>query len=352
VLVLDSPPAPCDLTRINQLLVTLGLGILTPAATTTVPGRNHNRVGVTDRGIGVFVKHIGGTPDSAARLRRVIAIETAHRDTRDQLPRPRCLGWDEASGLVVFELLRQARSGSQLAEDGAFDDDLAARAGRLVARLHDSPVMARCADPAAPPFPATHALEALSWHELRTATGAELELWRILQQDRNLGAAVRGLGGGAHPTGPAHCDLRLDQFQLSGGRLYLSDWEELRLADPARDVGAFAGEWLFRSITGLTGEAGLSHADIVERAVLAFERVRPRITAFWRGYLATSAEPDAELPCRATAFAGWHQFDRLFAVAAERPRLGPVERAVAGIARRALLAPDEFAAALGLRSRP
>jgi predicted trehalose synthase len=262
--------------------------------------------------------------------------------------------------LVVFELLHEARSGAHLAEAGEFDDELAGRAGHLVGALHESSLMARCAWPDPPAATLIPAMRSLSWEQFRSATGAELQLWRILQQDRQLGSAVRRLlHQRPDPSTPVHCDLRLDQFLVSADRLYLADWEELRIADPARDVGSFAGEWLFRSIIELangsaaaTERTGPSHEDIVDRAVLAFEQVRPRIAAFWAGYLAARSSPDGGLSTRATAYAGWHQFDRLFAIARDRPRLGPAELAIAGIGRQAVLSPNAFADALGLVGTP
>lgn len=352
------PSPAADLTRmpqVNRTLTGLGLGLLAPASVRTLPGRNTNWAGTTDRGVDVFVKHIGGAPDAAGRLRRVIAVETQHRTDR-LVPRPRCLGWDERAGLVVFELLSHARDGAALAEGGEFTDLLATRAGRLVAGLHGSEVMARCAGPATLPPAVATAGAALSMDQFLLSSGAELHLWRLLQRDHALATAVRALHRPAGTPAPVHHDLRLDQFLLSADRLYLADWEELRLADPARDIGSFAGEWLYRSLVHLPGDDtsadGAAHEHTVARGVRAFERVRSRVTAFWAAYLAVRSRPDPDLATRATAHAGWHLFERLFAGARDSARLGAPALAVAGIARRALLAPASFTEALGLVGAP
>jgi hypothetical protein len=143
---------------------------------------------------------------------------------------------------------------------------------------------------------------------------------------------------------------------VTDGVTYLNDWEEFRLGDPARDVGGFAGEWLYRAVLGLPPETDdrltpvveATDAEIVERGVRELTRLRPRIRSFWSGYRTARPTVDPELAERATAFAGWHLLDRLFAVAVERPRLLAVQRAAAGVGRTALLAPDRFTTTLGL----
>ena len=342
-------PDPDGIPRLNSTLTSLGLGTLAEDSVESFTGRNPNWAGTTTTGARVFVKHIGGDARAAtARLHRAIAVERLA--TRFGLVTPRCLGWDEQARLIVFELLTPARTGAELAGDGEFGDVMAEQAGRLVAALHSARLTA---DHPAPPFPAP--TTALAWQEFVTATAAELELWRIVQNDDALTAALHDLRLSQERVVPAptHCDLRLDQFVDHDGRLYLTDWEELRLADPARDVGAYAGEWLYHAITRLdAGDGDLSHADVVDLAAAEFATVRPRISAFWRSYAGAVDRTDPALAARAAAFAGWHQFTRAFAGAHASSRLSVFDRAAAGIGRTALLAPHQFAEGLGLGSHP
>jgi thiamine kinase-like enzyme len=328
--------------QLNAMLTNLGLGVLAPDSVTSFAGRNHNWAGTTNAGVRVFVKHIGGDViDASIRLRRAISVRTSH------LAVPRCLGWDENTRLMVFELLTPASTGAQLATDGDFDDGLARQAGRLIAALHGTSLSVERAH-AHPPI---EPLESLPWPAFVRATGAELELWRILQSDENMIPALRRLHAEQQAAVPApvHCDLRLDQFLACAGRLYLTDFEEVRLADPARDIGAFAGEWLHHAVSQIGGAAAeLSHEDIVELAAAEFERARPLISAFWRAYVAGIDRPHSALARRATAFAGWHQFERVFAKAHMRSRLSAMDRAAAGVGRLAILRPDSFADVIGL----
>ncbi|WP_158634104.1 class V lanthionine synthetase subunit LxmK [Amycolatopsis sp. WAC 04169] len=344
---IDSADGNCaDQRIVNSLLAELGLG---PLDTTprTYGGRHRNWAGTTVSGTGVFVKRIvPGTLEADRRIRRLIALESADWVP---VPRPRCLGWDPKTGLLVYELVTPARDGRQLADDDDFDETIADRMGRLVAKLHDaaSPPWLDVSSPRLPPL---GEMDALPLEVYRNACAAELELWRLLQKDEALIAALRHLSAIPETLHtPTHCDLRLDQFVIDGSDVQLVDWDELRLADPARDIGAFVGEWLFRSTLGIAPpDAAPDHGAIVARGAARFAAVRPLILSFWQAYREIRREPDTDLGRRSTAFAGWHQLDRVLAAAEGQSRLLPVERAAAGIGRALVLDPGRFAATLGL----
>lgn len=357
---------PADLARVpevGELLHRLELGAFEPDDLVSYLGRNDNWAGTTTSGHKVFVKRLGGGQDEALMpVRRVSAFEELIPDApRNGVRRPRCLGWDESAKLLVFEWLDTARNGLELAHADAFDEILAEQAGRVVGELHALDIGPdERLDATAPPLPPHDRLRALPLQAFSRASAAELEAWKLLQQDDDLIRALQRMRLQEQqvvPT-PVHGDLRLDQFLLDGETLHLTDWEEFRRADPARDVGAFAGEWLHRAIIGLTATSEWneraafarsepSHLEIVRNGALELDRLRPRIAAFWKGYRHVR-DVEEGLATRATEFAGWHMIDRLLAHASERPRLTGIARAAAGIGRTALLSPEDFTATLGL----
>jgi hypothetical protein len=264
--------------------------------------------------------------------------------------------------VLVSELIDNAASGAELAADGRFGPDLAARAGGIIGSLHRLPAgdIWPGGQPGndRPALPSEAMLRGLSWSAFCACSAGELQALRLMQDDEILAGMVGGLLGreACAPRVPAHCDLRLDQFLLASGHLYVTDWEEFRFADAARDVGSFAGEWLFRTVTGWAypvapdpaAGSRLSHQEIVRKCALGLEEARPAISAFWSGYCAARPRHDHGLAARAAAFAGWHLFDRLLATARQSVRLNAVHRAAAGIGRAIMRAPSESAATIGL----
>lgn len=339
-------PATVPATEPAVCLVELGLGA--PVGEGSVPpGRNRNWAGDTSRGRRVFVKQLRGSPgDARRRLRRTTAFEEAMRSAG--LPSPRVLGTCEEHLVLVSELVGNATTGADLATADEFDLALAATAGAIVAGLHSSP-RAAAADTSRPPLPDLDLMRALPLSSYLTSSNAELAFWRLVQSDSAIAASVARLLADSDraPHVPAHCDLRLDQFLRAGGRLLLTDGEEFRLADPARDVGSFAGEWLFRSIAGLVTDLDGGTPDIIGTASQRLAERRPIVAGFWKAYTG-ARHPDPGLAARATAFAGWHLFDRAAAGAARTSRLAPPLRAAMGVGRQALAAPGRFAATIGL----
>ncbi|MGK4582160.1 class V lanthionine synthetase subunit LxmK [Kitasatospora sp. HPMI-4] len=346
---LDQVPA------VDALLERLGLGPFDRGSLAAPVGRNDVWTGRTAGGRKVFVKRLNGTEeDVRARMRRLLSFELFAAGIDPLLlRRPAFLGSDESAGLVAFDCLEDIRSGAELMVDESFDDKLARQVGQLVGNLHGARVPdAGEMDRSLPQYPPVHLLHGLPSAAFDNCSYGELEVWRLLQADAPL---IKGLERlrereSAAPKVPSHCDLRVDQLLVSGSDLYLTDWEEFRLADPARDVGAFAGEWLYRSVLDIVTTRGdsafvdfeLTHEAVLQRGVEKMNRLLPRVEHFWRGYRAARGDHDDELAVRATAFAGWHLLDRLIAGASRTARLTGIERAAAGIGRAALLTPEKF----------
>ncbi|MGC9381163.1 class V lanthionine synthetase subunit LxmK [Streptomyces sp. MH13] len=349
---------------VHVLLDRLGLGGLAGSDTTAPLGSNQSVTGTTDTGVDVFVKQVDATkPDARQRFARMRDFEEfAAAHPVPELRTPRLLGFDEPELLIAFAWLRGSRTGNALAEDDAFTEEMAYRTGRATGALHAVGAQAvarapRVLDTSPPMLPPLAFLEAIPLSTYVLSSGAMLDAWRLLQNDGELRSALTGLRARerAAAQAPAHCDLRLDQLLWHEGDLYVCDWEEFRLADPARDVGSYAGEWLYRAVLGIpegsAERAQLSHRDIVDRGVSELTRLRSRNTAFWVGYreaAGLSGSGADEVAARATAFAGWHLIDRMIASAEQQPSLDTMSRAASGIGRTALLRPEKFARTIGL----
>ncbi|MBT2446170.1 class IV lanthionine synthetase subunit LxmK [Streptomyces sp. ISL-43] len=345
--------------EVDSLLARLGVGILDRATVQANPGRNDNWSGKTADGTDVFVKRING-PDREARLERTTAFCAA---AGDRVATPRLLGSDPENGLLVFARLLESRSGAELAADDAFDEVLAEQAAVAVAAVHGLDPAGF--DTAPHPLPPTGNLDAVPYAFFTGATAAELATWRLMHGDPQLAEALRRLRRADDESVPSRCpihgDMRLDQFLLAGGRLYLTDFEEARIGDPARDLGAFAGEWLFQAALRIPVTLAESspightptHEEIIATGVGEIEQRSPIVRRFYAAYLEhapRSVRDDGELSARAAAYAGWHMMDRMLATASSSTRLSPVSKAAAGIGRTVLLSPAEFTSSLGLEA--
>lgn len=365
---LAAPPTvrPLDLAvapEVGRFIASLGFGPLDPESAADPLGRNDIWSGMTTRGRHVFVKRIAGGPSARPRFDRSVAFERFADRTGLFAPRRgRLVGSDPENLLLAFDHV-QARTGAHLMIEETFDETLAATAGRIVGSLHATSVPAGLEiDRTQGLFPPVEFLHGLPAASFQASSAGELAAWRLLQQDAELVEALTGLRRAERSVDPvpSHGDLRVDQFLVTdatgGPGLHLTDWEEFRLADPARDVGAFAGEWLFRGVLDIVTDRGdtafvdveFTHDVVLERGAAKLHRLLPLVRSFWTAYRQARPVVDAGLATRATAFAGWHLIDRLIAGAARTSRLSGIERAAAGIGRTALLSPDRFADMLGL----
>ncbi|MEU9502452.1 class V lanthionine synthetase subunit LxmK [Streptomyces sp. NPDC048196] len=348
----------------DSLLEDLGFGAFDRTTLASAPGRNEAWTGTTSNGRKVFVKRLRGPEDDVrGRMARLLAFEGFASGGRLRyLHRPVLLGSDSGAGLAVFECIEDAQNGAELMIDQTFDNVLSFAAGQAIGSLHATAPGTAELETKPPSLPAPHLLRGIPESLFGNLSFGQISAWSLMQNDSELSEGVENLleaERGAEKV-PSHCDLRVDQFLIKDDVLYIADWEEFRLADAARDVGGFAGEWLYRSVLDIVTTRGdaegastfvdfeLTHDLIVSRGVEKLERLRPRIENFWRGYRSMRPEVDAGLRERATAFAGWHALDRLMASAVRSARLSGIERAAAGVGRAALLAPAKFATTLGL----
>ncbi|MBB6174685.1 aminoglycoside phosphotransferase (APT) family kinase protein [Nocardiopsis mwathae] len=331
------------------------------AVFTVLPGRNRNWKVKTREGRSVLVKRIHGA-DADDRFARALAAHRYIAEAGAPMRTPRLLAASSAVHLLVFTFINQVESGANLAARGAFDDATAYRFGAALARLHAAPLpKGEPATRAPHPLPPVDDLRAIPLRRFSTATAGLLECWKLMQGDTRLREALIGLrtAEAQAPLVPCHGDIRLDQLLVGGDEPLVIDWEEFRSTDAARDVGAFAGEWLYLAMRemdkpGKGAEALVevepTHDVLLARGGAALRRLRSRTAAFWSGYRQVRGQSDEGFRTRAAGFAGWHMFDRLLATAAQVPRLSALDRACAGVGRTVLLSPDESAELIGLEA--
>lgn len=308
----------------------------------------------------IFAKELKAEASGPMAFKRSTDFAAFASTQPDHAPAsPSLLASDPDSALLLFEYC-SGTSLAQLLVEERIPENFSEIVGRSLALLHTGDPSGL--EPVHHPSPPVEMLS-LGVPQTRYIdfTLAEIKLWSELQKDQELVEAAAQLRADeiTHQQAPVHADLRLDQFHYHNDELQLLDWEEFGLGDPARDLGTLAGEWIYRAVLDtVTTRANASAPPMHFSEETATERIAermatllPNIEHMWRAYTRTIGTTDTELRHRATAHLGWHLIDRTISRAQSVSRLPGIERAAAGIGRKALLAPTRYADALGFSGR-
>jgi aminoglycoside phosphotransferase (APT) family kinase protein len=350
------PDAILAVEHVNQLLASSEIGLISGVAPVAFAGRNKSWIMTLSTGQRVFVKQILGQVAGLQAFPRSLRFASFSEQYPGHSPAsPRLIASDRDSGILIFDYC-PGESLALLVVEEIVPANLSHRIGALLARLHSAPTAGVVAaeHPSPPVDMITVGVPVQRYAQF---TFAEIAFWKQLQADGELGQAVKLLrdSEALNRTALIHGDLRLDQFHLSDEEIYLLDWEEFGVGDPARDLGTLAGEWVYRAVLDTVTTRGgatappehfderIANARITERIA----SLLPRIQDMWEAYIQASPVQDSGLAVRATAHLGWHLIDRTVARASTAARLPGIERAAAGIGRKVLLDPQRYAHSLG-----
>ncbi len=272
--------------------------------------RNQNFEVVSSLGPAYFVKQ--ARTESMATLRHEADVYRflAGGDLARHLPS--VSHFDRRRGLLVLRLLSGARSISDIIErKRRLGVGTAAMLGRAVAAIHRSAVHSFPGDVRSPWILTLSAPRA---DLLRTISGANVQLIRIVQESRSTCRVLNQLRDGWRSSSLIHHDLRLGNCLVAGGTLKIVDWELAGAGDPAWDVGCvladFVSLWIFSMPIGST----LPTSRVTAAARLPLERLQMPMAAFWNSYEAASNRGPGDFLVQAARFAG----ARLIQVAYER----------------------------------
>ncbi|MDI9894856.1 phosphotransferase [Rhodococcus sp. IEGM 1381] len=342
---------------LEALLSNRGLGVLEASDRHSFYGRNETLAGTTSLGDRLFAKRFLGDTD-AERFQRTVLAESL---CTEGFTTPRIVATDPENSLIVFEQIVEARSGLELSvEKGALTTDQARRCGELTAAIHN--IAPASVTPHPHPTWRLIGITEVTLDRYLGATAAEIAVWQLLHADMELARSIDTLLRDEVGDVPIHGDLRFDQFLFSNDDTYILDLEDLQLGDRARDLGSMVGEWLYYAIADvpslLAGESedpNVTRELVSEVAAAQFENAKPLVRAFTDGYRGRVTHLDASntdhcrpLPERVAAFAGWHLWDRMIALAGSMSSVSAVARAAAGIGRSLVLQPESHAHSLGI----
>jgi aminoglycoside phosphotransferase (APT) family kinase protein len=126
----------------------------------------------------------------------------------------------------------------------------------------------------------------------RLATGAQLDLLRIIQSTPGFAESLDELARGWSVTAPAHHDARLINFLVSpsrGGkrrpRMRLIDWEFAGPGDPRWDIGSVLAGYLTLWLCSIPTSATEPPGRSAELATRPLGVIQPAMRACWAGYV-------------------------------------------------------------------
>ena len=204
-------------------------------------------------------------------------------------------------------------------------------------------------------------VEAVDFETFWHFSGAEIELWALIQSRReSLLNQAAVIGDPSYPLHATHGDVRLDQFLLGTDGIVLVDWERYARGDPARDLGMLTGD-VFSTLMYHGFSKSEPSEQILDDSTYASARVQDAgrraseiIASIWAGYVdATSIAKShlGEVQSRAGWNLAWHCIERVSSRAQFQMKLSGLDKALLGIALTAATQPAQTAQAFGIGPR-
>jgi len=250
---------------------------------------------------------------------------------------PRVLEGAQDGSFIAFERLTGASPLHELfASRPQTRVELARAAGATLARLHRAPLPRGL--PAAPiPFPS---LAPPRVEQLAEIPGGWPVFVSSVIADQRCRDALRWLreAGAAAPAAFVHGDVKLDNLMAPDGApaVWLVDWEHGGSGDPAWDIGALAGDYLFLAIGQMAAGSQRHQPWTVPAGAVTLREAAQCAGA------ALAAYADAGGPARDEALAGYagiYLLQRAQAFIERRGRFSARPLLYVHVARRLLTAP-------------
>jgi hypothetical protein len=341
----------------------LGRGLLSPKAIVDgdlsiydVSRRNRNFKLVSHGGPSFLVKQ-GFDREGRATLANEAAVYEALAANGARVRRflPELHAHEPDRGLLVLELVTDARTLTEHQSRGRFSTGVAAGVGRALGALHsesgDLPEDARRY--AVLPFGLSVHRPAVAW--LRDLSAANVELIKRLQGAAGLVESLEEVRSEWRPECIVHNDYKSENCMVvraadgRGTGVRLVDWEAGGWGDPGWDVGSVLGDYLSIWLSSIPITGAEPPARWPELARFPLERMRPALRSFWDGY-ARSAGLDAtaadRMLVRATRFSSARLLQTAFETTQASTQITGTVMCLCQVALNVLRRPHEAAVRL------
>lgn len=266
------------------------------------------------------------------------------RTSAIQLNSPKLIGHDEGNLSLKYQWIENAKSLEELEQPSPNFKNKIVKAVDMLATLHLSDINDVDIDSEDQLPQRESLLYALNKYEYAGCTGAELELFSLLQQDSQLVGTVRKQ---SHDNDVCIChgDIRLDQFIFTDDDIWIIDFEELRRGDPSRDLAGLIGSIYFDCLlktftetTQETSDAKEIEEQFMERGLNYIEQIRPLIQLAYQTYLSKKMINKIHIARNI----GWFLVERIMSRAKFSFRLTAIDKAILGIGREVIVFPENL----------
>lgn len=286
----------------------------------------------------------GSKVDALRRYNNCLKWEDIRTDTI-RLKSPKLIDHDEDSLSLKYQWIEHATSlEEELEQPSPNFKHKIAKAVDMLATLHLSDINDVDIDSEDQLPQRESLLYALNKYEYAGCTGAELELFSLLQQDSEL---VETIMQQSHDNDVCIChgDIRLDQFIFTDEDIWIIDFEELRKGDPSRDLAGLIGSIYFDCLlktftetTQETSDAKEIEDQFMERGLNYIEQMRPLIQLAYQTYVSKKMINNIHLARNI----GWFLVERIMSRAKFSFRLTAIDRAILGIGREVIVFPKNL----------
>jgi Phosphotransferase enzyme family len=215
---------------------------------------------------------------------------------------PALVAYDAERRILVLELAgRSTNLHDRRRATRAFCPRLGCALGEALGSLHERRPPALCPTDETREAPLPWVLRA---HRpgptaLRTASPADVEVIKLLQQSRPIEEGLDGLAAGWRPQAFIHGDFRWEncivaKAQSARPTTQLVDFERATDGDPALDLGAALAEYIRCWLSSMPADSALSAAQLGADAACPLEVMRPEVAALWCAYAQRRRLDDAE----------------------------------------------------------
>ncbi|MGT2947731.1 phosphotransferase [Streptococcus devriesei] len=318
-------------------------------------GRNINKE-ITVDGVKVIQKQlVGEEKDKKRRLSHLLNWE---RQEHQGVNSPRMVSVDEIKQIASYQFIDNNKTLLRLFEDGIKQstvDDLIPifeETAKSLALIHNSKINEEFL--LNNPQKLLRPLIALNPKEYTESSGAELELFALLQQDSQLIEALGSYQTDQKYQKMIHGDVRLDQFLYDGDKVWVIDFEEYTCGDALADISGIIGAVLFEVYLEVfysswdgsrQGETDIDiNNQLHNKETKLLELISPLVISFITRYQKISHEEiDGAL---LSSNIGCFFIERIISRSKFSFKLSAVDRALAGIGREFIVSPENFSALL------